>query len=114
MAGRKIGDAAEARRLVAAARRKGQSIGEWVKGRGIDGRSLQAWKMTFERELGSPRPRRTFARVKAKALVELVPNAAVASRTAKYVIERNGARLEFGDDAAEDTLRRVLVVLRSC
>ena len=38
----------------------------------------------------------------------------IATRSAKYVIERDGVRLEFGDDFTEDTLRRVLGVLRSC
>ena len=117
MAGRKIIDKAEARRFLAAARRKGQSTGEWVKGRGIDGRSLQAWKMTFEREgaTGAPRPRRARPRSPPKALVELVPTvASVPTRAAKYAIEHDGVRLEFGDDVVDDTLRRVLLVLRSC
>jgi hypothetical protein len=116
MAGRKIVDEAEARRFVAAARRKGQSTGEWVKGRGIDGRSLQAWTMTFGRKsLAGPKRRRSSpARVKPKTLVELVPKPAAVTRTAKYIIERDGVRLEFGDDFADDTLRRVLLVLRSC
>jgi hypothetical protein len=116
MAGRKISDEAEARRFVAAARRKGQSTGEWVRGRGIDGRSLQAWRMTFDREgtAGSKRRRPSRGRAKPKALVELVPKATVATRAAKYVLEHGGVRLEFGDDVADDTLRRVLLVLRSC
>ena len=114
MAGRKIIDKAEARRFLAAARRKGQSTGEWVKGRGIDGRSLQAWKMTFERE-GAKLPRRARTRSKPKALVELVPAiAAVTTRAVKYALEHDGVRLEFGDDVVDDTLRRVLLVLRSC
>lgn len=116
MPGRKISDKAEARRLVMAARRRGQSTGEFVRGRGIDGRSLQAWKMTFEREgsSGTNRARKSRAFAKPKALVELVPKSAIPLRTAKYVLERDGVRLEFGDDFADDTLRRVLVVLRSC
>ena len=116
MAGRKIIDAAEARRLVTAVWRSGKSTGEWVRGRGIDGRSLQAWKMTFERQGASDSKRRRPSRVhtKRKTLVELVPTPAIATRSAKYVIERDGVRLEFGDDFTEDTLRRVLGVLRSC
>ncbi len=114
MAGRKISDAAEARRFVTAARRKGQSIGEWVRGRGIDGRSLQAWRMTFEREGAATSKRRPVSRPKTMALVELVPKLESITRNAKYVIERDGVRLEFGDDVADSTLRRVLLVLRSC
>lgn len=116
MAGRKIIDAAEARRLVTAVQRSGKSTGEWVRGRGIDGRSLQAWRMTFEREgsSGSQRRRPSRSRAKRRALVELVPTPTLAVRTAKYVIERDSVRLEFSDEFADDTLRRVLLVLRSC
>ena len=72
--------------------------------------------MTFERESSNGSPRRRVSRVpaKPKALVELVPKLATATRTAQYVLEREGVRLEFGDDFADDTLRRVLLVLRSC
>lgn len=116
MAGRKIINASEARRLVTAVQRSGKSTGEWVRGRGIDGRSLQAWRMTFEREgsSGPQRRRPSPSRANRKALVELVPTPTIAARTAKYVIERDGVRLEFGDEFADDTLRRVLLVLRSC
>jgi hypothetical protein len=116
MAGRKIVDAAEARRFVAAIHRSGKSTGEWVRGRGIDGRSLQAWKMTFERQgsAASKRRRPLPARAKPKGLVELVPKSAIAVRPAKYVLERAGVRLEFADDVVDETLRRVLLVLRSC
>ena len=85
-----------------------------MQGRGIDGRSLQAWKMTFEREGSAAPKRQRRSRTKPKALVELVPKAIIGTRTAKYVIEREGVRLEFGDDFADDTLRRALMVLRSC
>jgi hypothetical protein len=116
MAGRKISDEAEAPRFVAAARHRGQSAGEWARGRGIDGRSLQAWKMTFDRKgpSGSKQPYPSRERAKPKALVELVPKPAPATSGAKYVLEHDGMRLEFGDDVSADTLRRVVLVLRSC
>lgn len=116
MAGRKIVDVAEARRLVRAVQRSGKSTGEWVRGRGIDGRSLQAWKMTVERgAFDAPKPRQSSRpAAKRQALIELVPKPVMVTRAAKYVIERDGVRLEFGDDFADDTLRRVLLVLRSC
>ena len=51
-------------------------------------------------------------------LVELVPALAPApsspGRAARYAVQVGGLRLEFGDDADERTLRRVLAVLRSC
>ena len=40
----------------------------------------------------------------------MVPHA--ASGSARYVLELSGARLEFGDDAAVMTLRRVIEALR--
>lgn len=50
---RKIDDEFEARRCLQAAKRAGQSAGEWARAHGIDGRSLHAWKINVER--GRPR-----------------------------------------------------------
>jgi hypothetical protein len=56
----------------------------------------------------------------ANHLVELVPMAipetgpATRATPGRYVLDVGGARLEFGDDFVEATLRRVLEVLRSC
>ena len=117
VAGRKIEDESEARRCLQAARRSGQSAGEWARERGIDGRSLHAWQMNFERrESGAQRGRRKAKTAPPRALVELVstsPNVAVAGG-GRYVLEVGGARVEFGDDASAATLRRVLEALRSC
>ena len=33
---------------------------------------------------------------------------------ARYVLEMGGAQLEFGDDFREETLARVMAVLRAC
>jgi len=115
-AGRKIDDEFEARRCLLAAKRAGKKAGEWARSHGIDGRSLHAWKINFEQGRSHPlvvrRPAKT--RPFASALVELVPRGAVTTPRARYVLEVSGARLEFGDDAATDTLRRVVEVLRSC
>lgn len=117
-AGRKIDDEHEARRCLLAARRAEQTPGEWARGHGIDGRSLHAWKINFDR--GGPaatRIRRApAARPVANALVELVPRGATTMPTtrARYVLEVGSARLEFGDDASAETLHRVLEILRSC
>lgn len=115
-AARKIKDELEARQCLLAAKRAGQRPGEWARAHGIDGRSLHAWKVNFERgRTRAPVARRAReARPIASALVELVPRAAVATSCRRYVLEVNGARLEFGDDVVVDTLRRVVSVLRSC
>ena len=58
-AGRKIDDELEARRCLLAATRAAQTPGEWARGHGIDGRSLHAWKINFEKGRSSaPRARR--------------------------------------------------------
>lgn len=116
-AGRKIDDELEARRCLLAARRAKQAPGEWARGHGIDGRSLHAWKINFEKGRSSaPRARHLATpHPAANALVELVPRGKTVEGTrARYVLEVDGARLEFGDDASAETLRRVVEILRSC
>lgn len=105
---RKVRDAEDARELIAAARRAGVRLGLWARANGIDGRSLHAWKLNLER--GSA-PRRRRARSTAP-LVELVPTR--ASPQARYVLRRGDVAFEFGDDAREEMLQRVVAVLRAC
>jgi hypothetical protein len=45
--------------------------------------------------------------------VELVPAARPAA-AARYVLHVGGVELELGDDFHEDTVRRLVRVLRSC
>lgn len=119
---RKITDETEARRCLRAARLAGLSAGEWARARGIDGRSLNAWRMNLAGRAAprttAPRRRRaTPPQPAALALVELVPAAASAKDVAgggRYVLDVAGARLEFDDHCSVATLRRVLEALRSC
>ncbi len=71
-AGRRIDDEVEARRCVFAAKRAGQTAGEWARAHGIDGRSLHAWKINFERG-EAPLARRAKPHPGASALVETLP-----------------------------------------
>ena len=94
---RKIEDETEARRCLRAAKLAGLSAGEWARARGIDGRSLNAWRMNLAgrgapRTTAAPRRRPTPPRA-AHALVELVPAAASAKDVAggRYVLEVAGA-----------------------
>ena len=114
--GRKIEDESEARRCLLAAKRGGLSAGEWARARGIDGRSLHAWQMNLERRGAPALTRRRKPRVAraARALVELVPAVTRSGASGRYVLEVDGARVEFGDDASVATLCRVLEALRSC
>jgi hypothetical protein len=116
---RRIDDELEARRCLLAVEASGRSLGEWTREQGIDGRSLNAWRVNLARR-GSkaakspPRRKRT---VVAGGLVELVraPVAITAPTSAtRYVLEVGSARVEFGDDFREETLARVMSVLRAC
>ena len=101
---RKIAGEAEARRALAAVTTSGKGLGAWARAHGIDGRSLHAWKLALSRrgtKAGRP------------GLVELVP-AAKVEPPARYAIRVGKVAFEFGDDAREETLRRVLLALRSC
>ena len=105
---RKVRDAEDARELISAAKREGVRLGVWARATGIDGRSLHAWKMNLERGTASRgrRARRTAS------LVELVPTATLPQ--ARYVLRCGDVTFEFGDDAREGMLQRVLAVLRAC
>lgn len=108
MSKRKIESESEARRCLASVASSGLSLKEWARARGIDGRSLHAWKMNLERGSGVP----TSARTAGMQLVELVP--APSSSSSRYVLRIGPASVEFGDDFEAETLRRVVEVLRSC
>lgn len=116
--GRKIRDETEARRCLRAASLAGRSAGEWARAHGIDGRSLNSWKVNLARRGTRAAPRRRKPEVKrpAHALVELVPagSSAKLPAAARYVLEFAGARVEFDDYCSVATLRRVLEALRSC
>lgn len=109
MAGRKVIDEGEARRCLAAARSARADLGQWARARGIDGRSLNAWRVNLERR----RAPRSRARAIVPRLVELVP-APVAAARARYVLHVADVELEVGDDFDEQALRRLVRVLKSC
>ena len=119
---RKITDEQEARRCLAAARRTGESAGAWARANGIDGRSLNAWRVNLARRGASgkrTRPRVTSRSPTAMvvrpraALVELVP-ASRPGDTARYVVHVGELRVEVGDDFTAETLLRLVEVLRAC
>lgn len=106
MAGRKITGEQEARRCLAAASRAQGGLAAWARAHGIDGRSLNAWRTNLRR--GSvPRPRA------APQLVELVL-AGPRTSAARYVVRVGDVGLELGDDFRDETLRRLVGLLRAC
>jgi len=118
---RKITDADDARRCLAAARRAGERVGSWAQANGVDGRSLNAWRMNLAPGRGGPRRSKTAmvpssaaraARPRA-ALVELIPAPRPAA-AARYVVLVGDIRIEVGDGFDVTTLRRLVGALRAC
>lgn len=105
---RKIEDERDARACLKAAKAAGATVREWARQHGIDGRSLNAWRINLTRRVAkgsAPRPK--------PRLVELVP--ATPSRVAtRYVVRVAGTELELGDDFREETLVRLVRALRAC
>ena len=115
---RRIEDELEARRCLLAVAASERPLAEWARGQGIDGRSLNAWRVNLgRRESPAARPAKAPAKRVRGGLVELVPTSRPTTAlggTGRYVLEVDGARLEFGDDFREETLARVMGVLRAC
>jgi hypothetical protein len=118
---RKIEDERDARECLAAVRAAGGDIGAWARSHGVDGRSLNAWRVNLARGLAGSRGRRKkrasrtqaqVAPISAK-LVEIVA-APSAPSPARYALQIGTTAVEFGDDFREETLRRVVAMLRSC
>jgi hypothetical protein len=109
MAGRKVFNEFDAQRCLAAVRRSGAPLGNWARAHGIDGRSLNLWRANLARR-GQRRARPATAQV-----IELVP---VASRTATarppFIVRVAGAELEVGADFEDESLRRLVRLLKSC
>ena len=110
MAGRKVFDEQDARRCLSAVKASRRELGAWAKEHGVDGRSLNLWRVNLAR--------RGVLRVRATApkLVELVvaPAAVVVDRRAPFVLRVGDIELEVGDNFDETSLRRLVGVLKSC
>jgi hypothetical protein len=104
---RKIEDARDARACEKAARAAGLSLGAWARRHGVDGRSLRAWSFNLGRS------RSATALASKPRLIELVPAPAVQAE-ARYVVRVGDAAIEVGDDFHDETLARVVRVLRAC
>ena len=116
---RKIEDERDARACLSAVRAAGGHIGTWARAHGVDGRSLNAWRENLSRaSTGERRDRsrhtpRTQVSPTSPRLVEIVA-APSAPSAARYAMRIGAATVEFGDDFREETLRRVVAMLRSC
>ena len=104
MAGRKIRDEADARACLAALGACSLALAGWARREGVDGRSLNLWRMNLARRATRSGPR----------LVELVPHPAPTPRAARYVVRRGELAVELGEDFDEDVLFRLLQVVAAC
>lgn len=102
--GRKIETEREARRCLRAASAAGLTVGIWAREHGVDGRSLNAWRVNLERSSGTGQ---------GPQLVELVP-AASSRMEARYVVRVGELAVELGDEFREETLVRLVRALRTC
>lgn len=112
---RRIEEELEARRCLQAVAASGRPLAAWAREHGIDGRSLNAWRVNLGRREASVARTRAAGQARS-GLVELVPSSRPsATRGAeRYVLEVDGARVEFGEDFQDETLRRIVTVLRAC
>ena len=116
---RKIEDERDARACLSAVRAAGGHIGTWARAHGVDGRSLNAWRENLSRASAGRRGDRPERRPRTQVsptsprLVEIVA-APSAPSAARYAMRIGAATVEFGDDFREETLRRVVAMLRSC
>jgi hypothetical protein len=106
MAGRKIRDAAEARAFLAAVEESGLERAEWARRRGLDARSLNAWRLNLG---GRRRSEVVGSRLR---LVELT--VAPPASSARYVVHLGDIAVELDNNFDDGTLRRLLDVLGSC
>ena len=104
---RKVRGEAEARQALAAAQASGLPRRVWARQNGLCPRSLNGWRIALLR-------RQQLHNGAKLRLVELVPALLPTSRPTSYALQIGDLRLEFDDSFQEQTLRRLLTVLRSC
>ena len=88
---------------------RGVALAAWAREHGIDGRSLNAWRVNLGRS-GEPAPKQQQAR-----LVELVPTpASAAGSSARYAIHCGELTVEVDERFDDATLSRLLRVVAAC
>lgn len=102
---RKVRDAADARQLLDDLKHSRLSLADFAQVRGVDGRSLNMYRLNLESAVKAPEPLR---------LVELVPSAAPASGAARYIVRCGELSVEVDDQFDDQVLRRLLAVVASC
>lgn len=97
-------------------RASGDDVSSWARTHGVDGRSLSAWGLNLGLKRPAKRkPRAAMSALREPRLVELVPALLPSpAQQGRYVIRVGSSELELGDNFREETLRRLVAVLRSC
>ena len=108
MAGRKVINEQDARRCLAAVNTSGGRLAAWTQAHGVDGRSLNLWRLNLERR-GTARAPGMTPRV-----VELIPASRPDRARVPFRLHVGGVELEVPDEFDERALRRVVEVLKSC
>ncbi len=113
---RKVNDREEAQHLLAALAASGERLSPFCRRRGIDGRSLNCWQRNLSRGFAS-----ASASARPMRLVELVSTSAAHASAAalsaprpRYRIAVSDVTLEVNDDFADETVARLLELVRSC
>jgi hypothetical protein len=99
MAGRKVRDEREARAILEEAQRAGVAPGAVARRRGIDGRSMNAWRMTLTRSKTTS----TIVELVAKSEAEPVYRVCVEDLV-----------IEVDASFEEDVLARLINLARAC
>ena len=102
---RRIKDEAEARACLEEVESSGLTRREWANRNGVDGRSLQAWRMILQRIRGHQAPA-------TLRLVELIPTA--RPDHTKYTVRCGSFSVQVDEHFDPAVLRRLLSVVAGC
>lgn len=109
VAGRRVRDEGEARAALAELGASGLSLGEWARQRGLQGRSLHAWRLILDHKRKGRSPRSDVRFVEFLAPVPPQPKIEPV-----YVIHVGALRVDVRGDFDADVLRRLVAVVASC
>ncbi len=106
---RKIRDAQDAHDCLDAAKAAGLAPRDWARQHSVDARSLHMWRVLLARRAS----RDSAPPSSGPRLVELVP-APPSRPQPRYVLHVAGCVVELDDHFHEDSLARLVRVLRAC
>lgn len=105
---RKVRDAEEARQLLIDVELHGMTRRELCRDRGVDARSLNAWRVNLERKSG---PGRASPPVR---LVELVVEKPPVAASSSFRVWHGDFAVEFDGAAEAEVIRKVLWAVSQC